>query len=234
MRNSLVALGAAGILAGCASTPPPTLQTGPDAEVTVDGLYRVDNSVMARAYMKPGRDLRGYTAMMIDPVTVAYQTDPQGRQRDQGGGAGSGNFALSDTQMENFKNMFQETVDEALRRDDGYRIVDTPGPDVLRITADLMDLIIAVPTRESATNTRAVATSMGAVTLVMEFRDSQSGEIIARVADRRDPGAARNQQMVRVSPTFVRSEYRRLFENWASLLRERLDELREVENDPVQ
>ena len=234
MRNSLVALGAAVILAGCASTPPPTLQTGPDAEVTVDGLYRVDNSVMARAYMKPGWDLRGYTAMMIDPVTVAYRTDPRGRQRDPLGGAASGNFALSDTQMENFKNAFQETVAEAMSGDGGLRIVDTPGPDVLRITADLMDLIIAVPTREAATATRAVARSMGAVTLVLEVRDSQSGEILARAADRREPGATSGLEATRVSPTFLRSEYRRLFEYWATLLRDRFDELREVEIDPVQ
>ncbi len=87
MRKSLVALGAAGILAGCASAPQtPTLQSGPDAEVTVDGLYRVDNSVMQLAYMKPGWDLSGYTAMMIDPVTVAYQTDPGNRRRDPGVG----------------------------------------------------------------------------------------------------------------------------------------------------
>ena len=83
MRKSLVALGAAGILAGCSSTPPqaPTIQSGPDAEITADGLYRVDNSVMPLAWMKPDMDLRPYTAIMIDPVEVAYQTDPQGRTR---------------------------------------------------------------------------------------------------------------------------------------------------------
>ena len=179
MRKSLVALAAAGILGGCASaSSAPTLQSGPDAEVTVDGLYRVDNSVMQLAYMKPGWDLRGYTAMLIDPVTVAYKTDPRGRQRDAGGGTVSGNFALSANQMENFKSLFQEAVVDALSEDGGYRIVDTPGPDVLRITADLIDLIIAVPTAAVAANSTMIGRSAGAVTLVMEIRDSQSGEII--------------------------------------------------------
>ncbi len=234
MRKSLVALGAAVILGGCASVPQsPTLQSGPDAEVTVDGLYRVDNSVMQLAYMKPGWDLQGYTAMMIDPVTVAYQTDP-GNRRSSVGGAGPQNFALSDAQMANFKSFFQEAVEDALTEDGGYRIANNPGPDVLRITAELMDLIIAVPTQESGSNVNRLARSAGAVTLVMEIRDSQSGEIIARVADRQDPSASGSGNMVRVSPQAVRADMRRLFERWATLLRERLDDLRTVEIDPAQ
>ena len=77
MRLSIVSLVAAGMLVGCATTSsPPTIQSGPAAEVTVDGLHRVDNSVMEIGYMKPDVDLRGYTAIMLDPVTVAYQRDP--------------------------------------------------------------------------------------------------------------------------------------------------------------
>ena len=235
MRKVVMALGAASILGGCASAPPsPTLQSGPDAEVTVDGLYRVDNSVIQLAYMKPGWDLRGYTAMLIDPVTVAYQTDPGNRRRDPGVGVGSQNFALSDAQMANFKSFFQEAVEDALTEDGGYRIANSSGPDVLRITAELMDLIIAVPTQESGANVNRFARSAGAVTLVMEIRDSQSGEIIARVADRQDPSASGSGNMVRVSPQAVRADMRRLFERWATLLRERLDELRSVEIDPAQ
>ena len=234
MRESLVALGAAAILGGCASAPPPpTLQSGPDAEVTVDGLYRVDNSVMALAYMKPGWDLRGYTAMLIDPVTVAYKTDPT-RRRDPAGGTSSGNFALSDTQMENFKNLFQEAVEDALTEGDGYRIADAPGPDVLRITANLIDLIVAVPTTAVASNSTLVGRSAATVTLVMEIRDSQSGEIIARVADRQSPGSAAYQGILQVSPQAVRADMRRLFESWAEILRERLDDLRATEIDPAQ
>ncbi len=239
MRRSLLALGAAGILSGCASSssgPPPTIQTGPDAEVTVDGLYRVDNSVMQIGYMKPDWDLQHYTAVMIDPVTVAYKSDPGNRRRDPGVGISSQNFALSDTQMENFKSMFQQAVEDALTDDDGYRIVETPGPDVLRVTAELMDLIIAVPTQESGVNVDRFARSAGAVTLILEVYDSQSGEIIARAADRRDPSASGSGGMVRVSPQAVRADMRRLFESWAEVLRNRLDDLRtiEIEPDPAQ
>ena len=87
MKSLLVSLVAAGTLAamtGCASTPPPTVQSGPEAEVTIDGLHRVDNSVMALAYVKPDLDLQPYTKLMLDPVSVAYQRDPGSRRSVSG------------------------------------------------------------------------------------------------------------------------------------------------------
>ncbi len=235
MRKYLAALGAAGMLAGCASAPSaPTIQSGPDAEVTADGLYRVDNSIMPLAWMKPDMDLRPYTAIMIDPVEVAYQTDPQGRTRSTGAGDPGGNFALTAPQMENFKSIFQETVAEALSADDGYRIVDAPGRDVLRISAALIDLIVRVPTQRTSGRGGAAVRSYGEVTLVLEARDSQSGEILARAADRRDPTRGTAQGIARVDAGMIRNDVRRLFQSWADILRERLDALREVEIDPVQ
>ena len=235
MRRSLVALGAAGILAGCASASgPPTLQTGPDAEVTADGLYRMDNSLVALAWMKPDVDLRGYTAIMIDPVTVAYQRDPQGRTRSLGPGDPRGNFALTPTQMENLKSYFGEAVTEALSGDGAYRIVDAPGPDVLRITAELIDLIVRIPTQTTSARGGMAVRSYGEVTIVLEVRDSQSGEILARAADRRDPTGNSAGGFVSVRQSFVTNDVRRLFAYWAGLLRERFDQLREVEIEPNQ
>jgi len=234
MRNSLVALGAACILAGCASGGgAPTLQTGPDAEITADGLYKVDNSVMALAWMKPDMDLRPYTAIMIDPVEVAYQTDPGNRRTSRPGDA-AGNFALTAPQMEDFKSVFRETIVEALSADDGYEIVDAPGLDVLRISAALIDLIIRVPTQRDGGRGGEVTRSYGEVTLVVDGRDSQSGEIIARVADRRDPTRPNASGMARVDPGMVRNDMRLLFRSWAEILRERLDALREFEAESDQ
>ena len=231
MRSSLLGIVTAGVLAGCATTSaPPTIQSGPDAEVTVDGLHRVDNSIMAIGYMKPDHDLSGYTAIMLDPVTVAYDKDPRGRRRATDIGAGTSNFALSPSQMENLKSWFQEAVIEAFTENDGYRIVDTPGPDVLRVSADLIDLIVRIPT-EGVGRQRTFVASYGEVTLVVEARDSESGEILARAADRRDPTRS-SRDLVEVSSTFVRGDTQRLFRYWAGIMRERLDVLRGVERDP--
>ncbi len=234
MRTSLVSVVTVGFLAGCATTSsgPPTIQTGPDAEVSVDGLHRVDNSVMALAYMKPDIDLRRYTALMIDPVDVAYQRDPQGARRATDVGARNQNFELSSSQMEDLKSWFQEAVEEALTSDGGYRIVDTPGPDVVRISAELLNLVVRIPTQASAGRSRTFASSYGEVTLVVEARDSETGEILARAADRRDPTGNSGRDLVEVSRVFVRAETQRLFQYWAEIMRDRLDELRALEIEP--
>ena len=167
------------VVAGCASTtPPPTLQTGPEAEVTVDGLVRVDNAVVPVAYRKPDMDLTPYTRFMLDPVEVAYQRDP-GNRRQSGVVGANDNFALTPSQMETLKGMFRDAVVAALTKDDGYELTTEPGPDVLRITAALVDLVVRVPTQPDSRQ-RSFTRSYGLVTAVLELRDSQSGEILAR------------------------------------------------------
>ncbi len=76
--------------------------------------------------------------------------------------------------------------------------------------------------------------SYGVVTLIVEARDSESGEILARAAERSDLTPGGNRDLVQVSSTFVRADARRLFWHYAGLLRERLDELRNVARDPGQ
>jgi len=211
-------------VAGCAATPPPTLQTGPNAEVTVDGLVRVDNAVVPVAYRKPDLDLTPYTRFMLAPVEVAYQKDPGNRRRSEVSGAND-NFALSPSQMETLKGMFQEAVVEALTKDDGYELTTEPGPDVLGITASLIDLVVRVPTQRGGRQD-VYTRSYGLVTAILELRDSQSGEILARAGDRRDPTRDTSTNLAHVSPTFVRADTMRLFQYWANLLRERLDAFR--------
>ena len=211
-------------MSACSSgpTPLPTPVAGEGAEVTVEGLYKMDNTVMQMGYAKPDLDLSGYTAFMLDPVRVAYQKDPAGRNRysnDQ-------NFALSSRQMENLKEIFHESVTDALTEDGGYELVDEPAPNVLRINASLIDLVVRVPTEVSGRES-VYAASYGEVTLILELYDSQSGEILALTADRQDPTRS-NYQLSAVEPAFVRADVTRLFEHWASTMRERLDQIREI------
>jgi len=232
MKSHLKAVTTAGILvglAGCAATPPPTVQTGPEAEVTVDGLYRVDNSVMALAYVKPDLNLQSYTKLMIDDVVVAYKKDPTSRRDSPGGAGGGANYALSPHQMDVLKSLFQEAVVKELTKDNGYQLVDAPAPDVLRVDCYLIDLVVKVPTQNVTGRQQTFASSYAEVTVVFELHDSESEEVLARVADRGDPtttGGAGN--LASVSSAFVRTDLTRMFEYWAGLLREGMDKINEA------
>jgi len=238
MRTLLLTVTVAGLSLGCSAAsspaPTPTPQTGPDADVSIDGLHRVDNSVMGVAYMKPDMDLRGYTSLMLDPVSVAYKKDPQGRRTSGVASGNLANFELTSRQMSNLKTWFRESVIEALTKDDGYPIVETPGPGVLRVTADLLDLVVKIPTENAGMRSQTFTTSFGEVTLVIEARDSQTGEILARAGDRQDPTRRMGRDLQVASTPFVRGDTKRLFADWADLMRERLDQLREIERDSMR
>jgi len=215
---SLVSLG------GCASGPAPlpTIATGANAELTLEGLYRMDNTVFELGYAKPDLDLSGYTGFIIEPVMVTYQKDPGDSRRY----STDRNFALSERQTEELKSIFQEEVTDALTENDGYRIVQSPASDVLRLRAKLVDLVVRVPT-DLGGRERAYADSYGEVTMILELYDSQSGEILAAVAERQDPtDSARD--LAAVNRTYVRSDVTRMFGHWAQTMRERLDQLRAV------
>jgi len=135
--------------------------------------------------------------------------------------------------MEDFKGYFGEAVAEAMA-DSEYRIVDRPGPDVLRVTAALIDLVVRIPTRQDSGRGGVAVRSYGEVTLVVEVRDSQSGEILARAAERRDPTRSSAQNVTVVRAASVRNDTRVMFAYWAGILRERLDDLRGVEVESNQ
>jgi len=95
--------------------------------------------------------------------------------------------------------------------------------------ADLLDLVVRVPTERTGGRSQTFTRSFGAVTLVVEVRDSESGEILARAGDRRDPASMGAGNVSEVSPSLVKADTQRLFRYWAEIMKERLDELREVE-----
>ncbi len=218
--SKIAALLPLALCVGCAAaSPPPSIS--PTAERSMDGLYPVDNSVLQYAEAKRELDLARYDAFILGPVEVAYQKDPTPRSP----GSPEANFALTSRQMQTLKETFREEIERALTEDDGYALVTEPGPNVLRLDAFLIDLVVRFDTEATAGRNRAFTDSYGEVTMILELHDSQSGEILARVADRRDPTRS-TYELVEVRPTFVRSDVTSMFRHWGTTLRERLDAVR--------
>ena len=72
MKNILLFALLAG-MAGCTSAPM-TLQSGPDAEITADGLVRVNNTRGDAAWLRPGMDLSGYDRLMLRSAGIRYRS----------------------------------------------------------------------------------------------------------------------------------------------------------------
>ena len=210
------------LFAGC--TPQQaTVQTGPNAEVTFDGLVRVDNSRMRNAWVKPGFNLAGYSKFMVAPAEFEFRA-----VRDTGRSRSSSQteFPISDTGKQRLIDAVTDVFQEELANSQYFTRVDEPGPDVLLIEGALLDIVSRVPPEIRGRGDTFIS-RVGEATLVIQLVDSMSGETLARAVDRRaaEPAGGRG---VRASPVTSINEVRRVARRWASLLRERREKLHEL------
>lgn len=210
---ALIAAFAAGVAAAKKEKAPP--------QETHDGLQLVPDTKVGLAYLKPGADFSGYDKVMILDTYVAFRKGWQQRQM------ATSVYKVTNHDMKKIKEataeLFREVFEEKLSEKDGYPVVESADTDVLLLRPAIIDLEVTAPDSQ-ATRSYNFATSAGAATLYLELFDSVSGEILARVLDRKSanyPG-----QLMRYSNRVTnRAAAREVLAGWAGLLRERLDEV---------
>ena len=231
-RLSVAALAAALTLAGAGAAPKqPRIQTGANAEVTADGLVRVDKSVVDAAWVKPDFDLTPYTKLMIASQGVSYKKlKPVSGTTFGNRSNGQSAFTVKEESKTEFNKILKEEFVKELSKLERYLIVDKAGPDVLLLVGGVIDVESNVPPYLDAPSLAGAAggiylTSIGQATLVIELRDSQSNEVLARAGDRR---AAESPFVINVNSVTGWSQVRLLAQSWASLVRERLEEIEKI------
>ena len=180
-----------------------------------EGLVEVKVAGLQQVLAVPDADLSRYKSVMLDPIEVTFHKSwdprPAGRSLDAAE-----------------KTRIRKDMAEVLRKEfvaelgqGGYRIVDSPGDDVLRVRAEIRDLYINAPDVDRAATIRTYTRSTGEMTLVAELRDSVSGSLIAKAVDRRvDPDSAWFEWTTRIDNA---QSARRAAEKWARALRSQLD-----------
>ena len=196
-----------------------TVQSDPP-EVSFDGLYLEESSKVAVLYLKPDADFKQYKKFIMLDAYVAFRKNWQRDTKVAG-------RRVSNDQVEKIKTevsaLFFQVFKESLEENDGYPVVSEAGDDVLILRPALIDLDITAPDIPVAGRVTNYVASAGAATLYIELYDSVSGEILARIIDRkrmRDYGYM--QWSTSVSN---RAEARRMLKRWASMLREGLDQV---------
>jgi hypothetical protein len=221
----LATLAGALLFAGCTTTP--EFQSGPDAEVTHDGLTRVDKTVMDAVWAREDIDLTSYSKIKFDAVGIEYRPV----KGPYSGRAGTGStrrpmqdeFALDDKQKEQIAEEIGGAFLEELARSETFQLVEDSGPDVLTLHVGLLDVVSRVPP-DSVGRSIVLLESVGEATLVLELRDSMSDAIYVRAVDRR-AAAGSFDNMTRSTPVSNRAEVRRLGRHWAGLIRNGLETL---------
>ena len=211
-------------VAGCSTAP--SFQQGEDAEVTHDGLTRVDNTVMDAVWARPDIDIQGVTKIMFEGLGVEFRP-VSGPYSGRAGTTSVRRSSQTEFQLdEATQKLFIEEITSAFLEEMGrssvFTVVEEPGPDVLLVRAGLLDVVSRVPPETVGRSTIWID-RVGEATLVLEIRDSESNAILARAVDRR--AAERTGQMQQSNRATNRAEVRRLGRRWASILTSGLETL---------
>lgn len=198
--------------------PTLTLAETAPPEISTDGMQLVDKDSRGEIYADPGVDWSVYSKIVLDDATVAFRKN---WQRDQNRNRAA---RVSTSDMEKIKSnlatLFDEVFVKELQDNGGFEIVEQAGPDVLRITPHIVDLDVYAPDTMSTMNSRSYTDSSGRMTLKLELRDSETGDLIATASDRREsPYRGYAQWTTSVSN---KADARRMLQKWAVGLRERL------------
>jgi hypothetical protein len=186
--------------------------------MSYDGLEKINVKGIDLAYARPGATLAGYNRVKLEPVEVAFHKNWDPTRTDS-------RIKLSADERENIRTgvakiVYEEFVKE-LQTKSNYGVVDESGPDVLRVKARIVNLYVNAPDAGVTGRSRTYTVSAGEMTILAELFDSETGQVLARIVDRRE---ARNTTMMTLSNSVVNAgEAQAIAASWARILRDGLD-----------
>lgn len=214
----VLAFGVAGLLALAVPLGAVAAESAPESW---EGLKKVKRPGLDTVYVREGVSLAKYQRVMLDPVEVSFDRSWNPRR-----GPGFTDTADPLAIRKDLAKLARTVFRRELEKKGGYVLVEEPGPDVLRVRAQIVDLYINAPETNSPGITRTYVVDAGEMTLVAELYDSQTNALIARAVDRQrgqETGLNELQIANRVTNT---AEADRILTGWARRLRDALDKAR--------
>jgi hypothetical protein len=193
-------------------------------EVSSDGLHLLKDTKVAVAYAKPGATLEPYSRLKILDCFVDFQKD---WQRDYNMNEIGLDGRITDKDAEEIKQglaaEFRKVFTEVLTKQ-GFEVVDDVGPDVLLLRPALINVDVVAPDVARIGMSRTFVRSAGSMTLYMEFYDSATSTLLARVVDPQGDDEGFAQQANRVTNKAAAD---RILRSWAELLGKHLGEVKD-------
>ena len=190
-------------------------------ELSYDGLQRRDSKVFEHLWVRKYFDVRSYHKVIFKSPHIEYRPVMKGQTGAEAG------VALTQRQKDSLYDILNKAFQSELAKSKFFQLTTEPGPDVLLIRGDLLDVVSHVPADASGKNDLLKVAEVGEATLVMELYDSESDSIMVRAIERvtakRDPGAAPSTAAEAVQQTATQ---------WASILRERMDAAASIPLNP--
>jgi len=168
--------------------------------VVTGSFNRVPNTTVEYAYINEQADFSQYTKLMNGGLAIYY---PESEQPPD------------PAEIDRIRGYFRDAFTKAIG--DAYEIVDEPGPDVLKVQGQVIDMKMTSggAVVDVSGRLRDVV-AHGELTFLMEMSDSLTGQVLARAGDKStDISGGRD------GATW--DDVRRAAEYWAGLFRNWLD-----------
>lgn len=207
------------LLAACAA-PPPTIDRSPEAVLSFDGLTPVENSVFSNAWVAADIDFTRYSKIVLAPAEFEFRAVRR-TAGAVGRTSGDREFWIGDAARDELVDVVTTVFRDELAKSTRWEIVEEAGPDTLILVGGLLDIVSRVPPEQVGRND-IFLTSVGSAVLVLEARDSESGETIFRGVDRSSAERA-GGDLFRANAVTTWAEVRRWARRWATRLRDGMD-----------
>lgn len=207
-------------VAACAGEP--TMQEGPDAEMTFDDLFRIDNAAFQEAWADPDADWQRYDQIIAGDAFFEFRAVKKTNGTTRANSS-QDEFWIDEKSRAKLKDEVSAAFSEELAKSDRFTVAEAPKSNVLVIRGGLHDIVSRIPPDRVGRN-EIYLTSVGEATLVLEIVDSLSGEVLFRAVDRRAAERA-GGQAIRSNTVTNWAEVRRLARGWGAKLRTGLDSL---------
>ncbi len=210
-------------LAACA-TRNPVIDTGAES---YDGMVPVRDTGMKEAWVKPDINISSYQKVLLLPAEMQFRAVRPSAGTSLSRGTTT-EFPISPANQKRLVEMVTEVFREELARSRTLTLTTEAGPDVLLVRISLLDIVSKVPP-DGPGRIEIYLDEVGAATLVLELKDSMSGETLARAVDRRaadrPDGLAGPGTVARTTSVTAWGDVRRVARRWATAVTRRIDQL---------
>lgn len=200
-----------------------------DAPLSTDttGLEKVKRAKFRETYVDTGVDFSQYTKLFLGDAYFDYRdVGPAKRTRSSALSASNrGVFGIAQEDRIKFQEIVSEAFLKELGKGKNYTIVDSIDESTMIMRGAVVDIVSMVPPQFVGRSEVYLAT-VGEATLVMEFLDGRTGEVLAKISERGrigSPTGRIDRFSMPVNRATVTGDIRRWANSAAIRLRKELD-----------
>ena len=194
--------------------------TGDDADVTEDGLHRVEPLIMEAAWVRPDFDLSNYTRILLMPTAVQFRDVPE-RATDALTRRMTEEFPVDEERKEWMREQWRAAVEARFSQDSQLEGFQGDTSNVLVVQVFLADVVSRIPPYSVVGSVITYVSDPWSASIVLELRDATTAQLLARTLDRRNTVG-----LMDIGEVWHRTED--LLQRWAQVMDQRLAQLSEL------